>query len=49
MINYIATIEDGQVKSLRLTTGDNPAEGLQEDGTTIVHIDFPIENRMHFF
>ena len=48
MINYIATIEDGQVKSLRLTTGDNPAEGLQEDGTTIVHIDFPIENRMHF-
>lgn len=48
MIHYIATIEDSQVKSLRLTTGDNPAEGLQEDGTTIVHIDFPIENRMHF-
>lgn len=48
MINYIATIEDSQVKSLRLTTGDNPTEGLQKDGTTIVHIDFPIENRMHF-
>ena len=48
MIHYIATIENGQVKSLKLSTGDNPAEGVQEDGTTIVHIDFPIENRIDF-
>ena len=48
MIHYIATIENGQVKNLKLATGDNPAEGEQSDGTTLVHIDFPIENKVKF-
>lgn len=48
MIYYIAVIENGQIKTLKLSTGDNPSEGLQEDGTTIVHIDFSIEDRLQF-
>lgn len=48
MIYYIATIENGQVKNLKLATGDNPAEGEQSDGTTIVHIDFQITDRIDF-
>ena len=40
MIHYIAIIENGQIKTLKLPTGDNLAEGLQEDGTT-VNIDLP--------
>ena len=48
MIYYIATIENGQVKNLKLATGDNPAEGEQSDGTTVVHIDFEINDRINF-
>ena len=48
MIHYIAIIENNQIKNLKLATGDNPAEGEQSDGTTLVHIDFPIENKVKF-
>jgi len=48
MIYYIATIEDSQVRTLKLSSGDNEPEGAREDGTTIVHIDFPIEDRFAF-
>ena len=48
MIHYIAIIENNQIKNLKLATGDNPAEGEQSDGTTFVHIDFPIENKVKF-
>lgn len=48
MIYYIATIENGQIKTLKLPKGNNEPEGLREDGTTIVHIDFPIEDRFDF-
>lgn len=48
MIYYIATIEDSQIRTLKLPSGDNEPEGLREDGTTIVHIDFPIEDRFVF-
>jgi len=48
MIYYIATIEDSQIRTLKLSSGDNEPEGAREDGTTIVHIDFPIEDRFAF-
>jgi len=48
MIYYIATIEDSQIRTLKLSSGDNEPEGAREDGTTIVHVDFPIEDRFAF-
>jgi len=48
MIYYIATIKNGQIQTLKLASGDNAAEGVQENGTTLVHIDFPIDNRIEF-
>lgn len=48
MIYYIAVIENGQIKTLKLPNGDNESEGTRDDGTTIVHIDFPIEDRFVF-
>ena len=48
MIYYIATIENNQIKNLKFASGDNPVEGEQPDGTTIVHIDFLIEDKVEF-
>ena len=48
MIYQIATIVNSQIQTLRLSSGDNIPEGVQEDGSTIVHIDFPIESNTDF-
>jgi hypothetical protein len=48
MIYYIAIIRDSQVQTLKMASGDNEPQGLREDGATVVHIDFPIEDRLDF-
>lgn len=48
MIYYIAIIKDSQIQTLKLAGGSNEPEGVREDGTTVIHIDFPIENRFEF-
>lgn len=48
MIYYIAIIKDNQIQTLKLAGGSNEPEGTREDGTTVIHIDFPIENRFEF-
>ena len=48
MIYYIAVIRNSQVESLKFANADPEPEGVREDGSTIVHIDFPIEDRYDF-
>ena len=48
MIYYIAIIKDSQILTLKMASGKNEPEGVREDGSTVVHVDFPIENKFDF-
>lgn len=48
MIYYIAYIRNNEIQTLKLASGSNEPEGLREDGTTIVHIDFVISDKADF-
>lgn len=48
MIYQIATIVNSQIQTLKLASGENLPEGVQENGATIVYIDFPIEDNVQF-
>jgi hypothetical protein len=49
MVYYIAIISNNEIQTLKLAGGsNNDPEGLREDGSTIVHIDFPISDKIEF-
>lgn len=48
MIYYIAYIRNNEIQTLKLASGSNEPEGLREDGTTIVHIDFVVQDKSDF-
>jgi len=48
MIYYIAFIRNNEIEVLKLASGNNEPEGLREDGSEVVHIDFAIDNRNDF-
>jgi uncharacterized protein Usg len=48
MIYYIAYIRNNEIQTLKLASGSNEPEGLREDGTTIVHIDFVVQDKTDF-
>ena len=48
MIYYIAYIKNNEIQTLKMASGVNEPEGVNEDGITIVHIDFPITDKFVF-
>lgn len=48
MIYYIAYIRNNEIQTLKLASGSNEPEGVREDGTTIVYIDFVIQDKADF-
>ena len=48
MIYYIAYIRNNEIQTLKLASGSNEPEGVREDGTTIVHIDFVVQDKADF-
>ena len=48
MVKHIAYIKDQQIINLQTAYGRLPEQGFQEDGSLILHLDFPIENGFEF-